>query len=63
MPCSAVTLSLATVVSVVAVALLGIAFGTDNWNYYAVRRDEVQASYEILGDKLTAGPLNRINDA
>ena len=44
MPCSAVTLSLATVVSVVAVALLGISFGTDNWNYYAVRRDEVQAS-------------------
>ncbi|XP_043195273.1 uncharacterized protein LOC122366773 isoform X1 [Amphibalanus amphitrite] len=43
MPCSAVTLSLATVAGVVAVALLGIAFGTDNWVYIRVDRDAIQA--------------------
>ena len=42
MPCSAVTLSLATVAGVVAVALLGIAFGTDNWIYIRVDRDAIQ---------------------
>jgi hypothetical protein len=55
-----VTLSLATVVSVVAVALLGIAFGTDNWNYYAVRRDEVQRSVQTdqsMKDKFDSDPV------
>ncbi|XP_037093902.1 voltage-dependent calcium channel gamma-5 subunit-like isoform X1 [Pollicipes pollicipes] len=42
MPCSAITLSLATVAGVVAVTLLGIAFGTDNWVYIRVDRKQIQ---------------------
>ena len=39
MPCSAITLSLATICAVAAAALLGIAYGTDNWQYFRVGRD------------------------
>lgn len=39
MPCSAVTLSLATICAVASAALLGIAFGTDNWQYFRVNRN------------------------
>ncbi|CAI6345077.1 unnamed protein product [Macrosiphum euphorbiae] len=42
MPCSAVTLSLATITAIVATALLAIAFSTDNWVYYEVRRNQIQ---------------------
>lgn len=42
MPCSAVTLSLATIASIIAVALLTIAFATDNWLYIEVKRTKIQ---------------------
>lgn len=42
MPCSAVTLSLATISAIVATALLAIAFSTDNWLYTEVRRNSIQ---------------------
>jgi len=38
MPCSAVTLSLATIAGVVSAALLAIAVGTDNWQFTLVDR-------------------------
>ncbi|XP_063599564.1 uncharacterized protein LOC134775884 [Penaeus indicus] len=42
MPCSAITLSLATICAVVSVALLAIAFGTDNWQYIKVDRIKIE---------------------
>lgn len=42
MPCSAVTLSLATIAAIVSVALLAIAFSTDNWLSYEVKRNTIQ---------------------
>ncbi|XP_046989602.1 uncharacterized protein LOC124595066 isoform X2 [Schistocerca americana] len=42
MPCSAVTLSMATITAIVAVALLAIAFSTDNWLYIEVKRAQIQ---------------------
>ncbi|XP_058128911.1 transmembrane protein 235 [Anopheles ziemanni] len=42
MPCSAVTLSLATISAIIAVALLAIAFSTDNWQSYEVKRTNIQ---------------------
>ncbi|XP_063987603.1 uncharacterized protein LOC135167871 isoform X2 [Diachasmimorpha longicaudata] len=42
MPCSAVTLSLATITGIIATALLSIAFGTDNWLYTEVKRAQIQ---------------------
>lgn len=42
MPCSAVTLSLATISAIVAVVLLAIAFSTDNWLSYEVKRNNIQ---------------------
>lgn len=44
MPCSAVTLSLATITAVIAAALLAIAFSTDNWQYIEVKRAQIQVS-------------------
>lgn len=44
MPCSAITLSLATICAVVSVALLAIAFGTDNWQYIKVDRIDIEVS-------------------
>jgi hypothetical protein len=41
MPCSAVTLSLATITAIVAVALLAIAFSTDNWVHIDVKRAQI----------------------
>ena len=38
MPCSAYTLSLATIASVISVALIAIAFSTDNWSRITVDR-------------------------
>lgn len=43
MPCSAVTLSIATICAIIATALLAIAFSTDNWLHYDVRRNQIQA--------------------
>ncbi|KAK6624083.1 hypothetical protein RUM44_010941 [Polyplax serrata] len=42
MPCSAVTLSLATISAIIAVALLAIAFSTDNWLYIEVKRGKIE---------------------
>jgi len=42
MPCSAVTLSLATIAGVVSVALLAIAFSTDNWIRIDVKRGRLR---------------------
>ncbi|KAK7067700.1 hypothetical protein SK128_014327 [Halocaridina rubra] len=44
MPCSAITLSLATICAVVSVALLAIAFGTDSWQYIKVNRLNIERS-------------------
>lgn len=38
MPCSAYTLSLATIAAVISVALVAIAFSTDNWSRITVDR-------------------------
>jgi hypothetical protein len=49
MPCSAVTLSLATITAIVAVALLAIAFSTDNWLYIDVKRAQIhQVSSAVM---------------
>ncbi|XP_045771906.1 uncharacterized protein LOC123871903 isoform X1 [Maniola jurtina] len=42
MPCSAVTLSIATITAIVAAALMAIAFSTDNWLYVEVKRNNIQ---------------------
>ncbi|XP_026725187.1 uncharacterized protein LOC113492088 isoform X2 [Trichoplusia ni] len=42
MPCSAVTLSIATITAIVAAALMAIAFSTDNWLYIEVKRASIQ---------------------
>lgn len=42
MPCSAVTLSLATIATIIATALIAIAFSTDNWLYIDVNRANVK---------------------
>ncbi|CAH2233014.1 jg701 [Pararge aegeria aegeria] len=42
MPCSAVTLSIATITAIVAAALMAIAFSTDNWLYVEVKRNSIQ---------------------
>ncbi|XP_063235201.1 uncharacterized protein LOC134538107 isoform X1 [Bacillus rossius redtenbacheri] len=51
MPCSAVTLSLATVTAIVALALLSIAFSTDNWLYIEVKRAQIHQYAKKLGDQ------------
>lgn len=48
MPCSAVTLSLATITSIIAVALLTIAFATDNWVYVEVKRSVIQVKNVVF---------------
>merc|ERR1711994_892130 len=52
--CSAVTLAFATIFSLAAVALLAIAFSTDNWLTIHVNRGEVQddADREALAQKM-----------
>ncbi|KPJ08258.1 hypothetical protein RR48_12997 [Papilio machaon] len=47
MPCSAVTLSIATITAIVAAALMAIAFSTDNWLYIEVKRSNIQGSLKI----------------
>lgn len=48
MPCSAVTLSLATITGIIATALLAIAFSTDNWLYTEVKRAQIQVARIII---------------
>lgn len=48
MPCSAVTLSLATITAIVAIALLAIAFSTDNWVYVDVKRAQIHQVSSIV---------------
>ena len=45
--CSAVTLAFATIFSLAAVALLAIAFSTDNWLTIHVNRGEVQVEINL----------------
>lgn len=47
MPCSAVTLSIATITAIVAAALMAIAFSTDNWLYIEVKRTSIQVSNDF----------------
>lgn len=49
MPCSAVTLSLATISAIISVALLSIAFSTDNWLSYEVNRNSIMVSDPVVG--------------
>lgn len=42
MPCSAVTLSIATITAIVSAALMAIAFSTDNWLSIEVKRSNIQ---------------------
>lgn len=46
MACSAVSLSVATIISIVAVACLAIAFSTDNWYEIRVDRNKTKLYYE-----------------
>ncbi|KAL0278574.1 UNVERIFIED_CONTAM: hypothetical protein PYX00_000358 [Menopon gallinae] len=51
MPCSAVTLSLATISAIVALALLAIAFSTDNWLFIEVKRSKIEDIAEKRGNQ------------
>lgn len=60
MPCSAITLSLATICAVVSVALLAIAFGTDNWQFIKVNRIKIEqqiSESSITPDEFRSGGL------
>ena len=48
--CSAVTLAFATIFSLVAAALLAIAFSTDNWITITVTRDKLKVR-KYFGDR------------
>merc|ERR1711892_1532402 len=50
--CSAVTLAFATIFSLVSVALLAIAFSTDNWITITVKRNVLKDNLETLGTQL-----------
>ena len=51
--CSAVTLAFATIFSLVAAALLAIAFSTDNWVTIQVERDELKTQLlQVISDFL-----------
>ena len=53
MSCSAVTLSIATVLSVVAVACLAIGFSTDNWYEIRVDANKTKLYLESMGEMPT----------
>lgn len=44
MPCSAYTLSLATIAAVISVALIAIAFSTDNWSRITIDRLKLEVN-------------------
>lgn len=48
MPCSAVTLSIATITAIVSAALMAIAFSTDNWLSIEVKRSSIQVRLHII---------------
>ena len=50
--CSAVTLAFATIFSLVAVALLAIAFSTDEWINISVERDTIKKDIDIKVNKI-----------
>jgi len=52
MPCSAVTLSIGTVAAVLSVALLAIAFSTDNWLRVDVKRERLRERLTRESDSL-----------
>merc|ERR1712088_385115 len=56
--CSAVTLAFATIFSLVAAALLAIAFSTDNWVTIKVDRDELKTKLLQAG-KISADDFNQ----
>ncbi|XP_017785594.1 PREDICTED: transmembrane protein 114 isoform X3 [Nicrophorus vespilloides] len=61
MPCSAVTLSLATITSIIAVTLLTIAFATDNWLRIEVKRAEIQDFLSKHSDAQSQALLDSVN--
>ncbi|XP_050542568.1 transmembrane protein 178B [Daktulosphaira vitifoliae] len=61
MPCSAVTLSLATILAIVATAMLAIAFSTDNWVDYEVRRTQIQNAIAAQRGNQAASLLEQMN--
>ncbi|XP_037082584.1 uncharacterized protein LOC119103248 isoform X1 [Pollicipes pollicipes] len=63
MVCSAITLSLATVAGVISVALLGIAFGTDNWMYIRVDRKQIQEDMANGEGTLSASDQERFDSS
>ncbi|KAF4521180.1 hypothetical protein B566_EDAN010642, partial [Ephemera danica] len=58
MPCSAITLSLATITAIVSVAMLAIAFSTDNWLYTDVKRSTIQRHAAERGDQTLMENMN-----
>jgi hypothetical protein len=52
MPCSAYTLSLATIASVISVALIAIAFSTDNWSRITVDRLKLEV-FSFFNNKIS----------
>ncbi|XP_044759895.1 uncharacterized protein LOC123317429 isoform X1 [Coccinella septempunctata] len=61
MPCSAVTLSLATITSIIATALLAIAFSTDNWLYIEVKRSNILNTLGKHSDAQSQALLESVN--
>merc|ERR1712156_612991 len=55
--CSAVTLAFATIFSLVAAALLAIAFSTDNWITINVNRNQLRNKADISDQDLNQSPL------
>ncbi|XP_065583158.1 uncharacterized protein LOC136042158 isoform X3 [Artemia franciscana] len=53
MPCSPVTLSIATIAAVISVALLSIAFSTDNWVRISVDRNALQLNLTQMRNRAT----------
>ncbi|KAG8257939.1 hypothetical protein J6590_039488 [Homalodisca vitripennis] len=61
MPCSAVTLSLATITAIVATALLAIAFSTDNWVHIDVKRSNIKLTFSAgFARSSKKAPLNEL---
>lgn len=61
MPCSAVTLSIATICAIIATALLAIAFSTDNWLHYDVRRNQIQVSVKRQQNDTDDSHISRLS--
>jgi len=62
MPCSAYTLSMATITAVFSVALLAIAFSTDNWSRITVDRKKIEDAAadgrgDVPADQVETNPL------